>query len=68
MCRKRWRIATLILLAAAPASAQSLDISGAYGNAEGCKFARTGSRDSEEIVEMDETGGHGHGERGGGPA
>lgn len=43
-------LALFAVVIAAPASAQSLDISGAYGNAEGCKFARTGSRDSEEIV------------------
>src|SRR5262249_42271613 len=38
-------------LAAPSASlAQSLDISGPYGNAEGCKFAKAGLRDSEEML------------------
>jgi hypothetical protein len=37
-------------LAVAPVAAQSLDIAGPYGNADGCKFAKSGQMDSDDTL------------------
>ena len=42
-----------LVVTLAPASlsiAQSLEISGPYGNVAGCEFAKSGSRDNEDMV------------------
>jgi hypothetical protein len=48
----RWFLALVALPLAVPSAslAQSLDISGPYGNVTGCKFAKGGVRDSEEML------------------
>lgn len=49
---KRWLFALVVLPLAAPSGglAQSLDVSGPYGNVAGCTFAKGGVRDNEEML------------------
>jgi hypothetical protein len=47
----RWLFALIGLsLAAAPAPAQTLDIAGTYGNADGCKYAKDGILEGDELL------------------
>jgi hypothetical protein len=47
--RSRFVLAGLPLLVAATASAQSLDLAGPYGNADGCKYAKDGQMSSDDV-------------------
>jgi hypothetical protein len=47
---KRWLVLPVLLSAAMPASAQSLDIPGTYGNADGCKFAKGGTAENDQFL------------------
>jgi hypothetical protein len=46
----RWLFLTVIALAAVPAFAQSLDITGTWGNAEGCKFVKDGTSENDQFL------------------
>jgi hypothetical protein len=48
--RLSFGLIALSLLAVAPAASQSLDIPGPYGNADGCKFAKSGHMDSDDVL------------------
>jgi hypothetical protein len=47
---KSLAVLTLLLAATSVAAAQSLDITGPYGNADGCKFAKEGLAVSEDML------------------
>ena len=47
--RLRFVLAGLSLFVAAPASAQSLELAGPYGNVDGCKFAKDGQMSSDDV-------------------
>ena len=48
----RWTFALIALLPAAPSisAAQTLDIAGTYGNADGCKYAKDGILEDDELL------------------
>jgi hypothetical protein len=45
----RFLLVGLLLFAAPPAGAQTLDLDGSYGNADGCKYARDGQMSSDDV-------------------
>ena len=46
----RWLLLPVVALTSVPAFAQSLDISGTWGNAEGCKFAKDGTSENDQFL------------------
>jgi hypothetical protein len=48
--RLSFMLIALSLSAAAPAASQSLDIAGPYGNADGCKYAKEGHMESDDVL------------------
>jgi hypothetical protein len=48
--RLQFVLIVLSLSAAMPATAQSLDIAGPYGNADGCKYAKEGHMESDDVL------------------
>ena len=46
----RWLIVPILSSLAAPALAQTLDITGPYGNPDGCKFVKEGSVEGDQLL------------------